>query len=212
MEAALRTVYEVVTGRELPFDGLHVEPIVGLEQVKSADVLIENPLPEYKCLDGVTVKVAVTSGLAGAKVLMEQVARGDSPYHFIEVMGCPSGCIMGGGQPRSKDPDVRMKRLRGIYSEDEGKTLRKSHENPAVIKLYEDFLGSPNGHMSHELLHTHYVKRGRYNEYLDQKYVMDEVRPMAEHNIHTGQKEPSKKKDATERAASRCRAIWNRCA
>jgi NADH-quinone oxidoreductase subunit G/NADP-reducing hydrogenase subunit HndD len=203
MEAALRTVYELVTGRELPFDGLHVEPIVGLDQVKSADLLIESPLPAYKFLDGVTVKVAVTSGLAGAKILMEQIARGDSPYHFIEVMGCPSGCIMGGGQPRSKDPDVRMKRLRGIYSEDEGKALRKSHENPAVMKLYEDFLGSPNGHMSHELLHTHYVKRGRYNEYLDQKYVMDEVRPMAEHNIHTGQREPSKKKDASERAASR---------
>jgi NADH-quinone oxidoreductase subunit G/NADP-reducing hydrogenase subunit HndD len=203
MEAALRTVYEVVTGRELPFDGLHVEPIVGLDQVKSADLLIEAPLPAYKFLDGVTVKVAVTSGLAGAKTLMDQVSSGDSPYHFIEVMGCPSGCIMGGGQPRSKDPDVRMKRLRGIYSEDEGKALRKSHENPAVMKLYEDFLGSPNGHMSHELLHTHYVKRGRYNEYLDQKYVMDEVRPMAEHNIHTGQREPSKKKDASERAASR---------
>ena len=202
MEAALRTVYEVVTGRELPFDGLHVEPIVGLDQVKTADLLIESPLPEYAFLDGVTVKVAVTSGLAGAKQLMEQVARGESPYHFIEVMGCPGGCIMGGGQPRSKDPEVRVKRMRGIYSEDESKTIRKSHENPAVIKLYEDFLGEPNGHLSHELLHTHYVKRGRYNEYLDEKYVMDEVRPMSEHNIHTGQK-PSRKKDASERAASR---------
>jgi NADP-reducing hydrogenase subunit HndD len=203
MEAALRTVYEVVTGRELPFDGLHVTPIVGLEQVKSANVLIENPLPEYKFLEGVVVKVAVTSGLAGAKILMEQVAQGESPYHFIEVMGCPSGCIMGGGQPRSKDPDVRIKRMSGIYSEDEGKVLRKSHENPAVIKLYEDFLGAPNGHLSHELLHTHYVKRGQFNEYLDEKYVMDEVRPMAEHNIHSGQRESAKKKDASERAASR---------
>ena len=202
MEAALRTVYEVVTGRELPFDGLHVEPIVGLDQVKTAELLIENPLPEYSFLNGVTVRVAVTSGLAGAKQLMEQVARGESPYHFIEVMGCPGGCIMGGGQPRSKDPDVRIKRMRGIYSEDESKPLRKSHENPAVQKLYEDFLGEPNGHLSHELLHTHYVKRGRYNEYLDEKYVMDEVKPMAEHSIHTGQK-PSRKKDASERAASR---------
>ena len=203
MEAALRTVYEVVTGRELPFDGLHVTPIVGLEQVKSADVLIEEPLPEYKFLDGVTVKVAVTSGLAGAKKLMEQVSRGESPYHFIEVMGCPNGCIMGGGQPRSKDPEVRQKRMSGIYSEDEGKTLRKSHENPAVKKLYEDFLEYPNSHMAHDLLHTHYVKRGRNNEYLDEKYLMDEVKPMAEHNIHSGQKEPIKKKDASERAAGR---------
>ncbi len=203
MEAALRTVYEVVTGRELPFDGLHVTPIVGLDQVKSADLLIEDPVPDYKFLDGVTVKVAVTSGLAGAKQLMDQISCGESPYHFIEVMGCPSGCIMGGGQPRSKDPDVRTKRMGGLYSEDEGKTLRKSHENPAVIRLYQDFLGKPNGHVSHELLHTHYVKRGQYNEYLDEKYLMDEVRPMAEHNIHSGQKEPIKKKDAGERAASR---------
>ena len=203
MEAALRTVYEVVTGRELPFDGLHVTPIVGLEQVKSADLLIENPLPEYKFLDGVVVKVAVTSGLDGAKQLMDQIKNGDSPYHFIEVMGCPSGCIMGGGQPRSKDPDVRQKRMSGIYSEDEGKALRKSHENPSVKKLYEDFLEHPNSHVSHKLLHTHYVKRGRYNEYLDEQYLMDEVRSMAEHSMPSRHIEPAKKKDASERAADR---------
>ena len=144
MEAALRTVYELVTGRELPFEGLHVTPIVGLEQIKTADIKIENPLPEYEFLDGFVIKVAVTSGLAGAKILMDQIERGESPYHFIEVMGCPNGCIMGGGQPRSKDPDVREKRLRGIYTEDEGKTLRKSHENPFIKKLYDAFLGAPN--------------------------------------------------------------------
>ncbi len=170
MEAALRTVYELVTGRELPFDGLHVTPIVGLEQVKEAAVTIEKPLPDYAFLDGVTVRVAVTSGLAGAEKLMEQVKDGTSPYHFIEVMGCPGGCIMGGGQPRSDDPDVRTKRLRGLYSEDEAKVMRKSHENPFVTALYSDYLEHPNGHKSHELLHTHYVRRGKFNEYTVERF------------------------------------------
>ena len=134
MEAALRTVYEVVTGRELPFEGLHVTPIVGLDQVKEAAITIENPLPDYAFLDGVTVRVAVTSGLDGANKLMKAVEKGESPYHFIEVMGCPGGCIMGGGQPRSDDPDVREKRLQNLYLEDECKELRKSHENPYVIQ------------------------------------------------------------------------------
>lgn len=167
MEAALRTVYEVVTGRELPFDKLHVTPIVGLEQIKTADVLIENPVEAYKFLDGVTVKVAVTSGLAGAKILLEQIAKGESPYHFIEVMGCPGGCISGGGQPRPTVPDFRQKRLEAIYREDEGKELRKSHENEYIVKIYDEYLKEPNGHKSHELLHTHYTKRGTYNQFLD---------------------------------------------
>ncbi|NBJ16305.1 MAG: 2Fe-2S iron-sulfur cluster binding domain-containing protein [Dehalobacter sp. 4CP] len=166
MEAALRTVYEVVTGRELPFDKLHVTPIVGLEQIKTADVIIENPVEVYKFLDGVTVKVAVTSGLAGAKILLDQIAKGESPYHFIEVMGCPGGCISGGGQPRPTTPEIRQKRLQAIYKEDEGKQLRKSHENEDVMKLYAEFLKEPNGHKSHELLHTHYTQRGKFNEYL----------------------------------------------
>ncbi len=160
MEAALRTVYEVVTGRELPFDKLHVTPIVGLSQIKTAELKIENPLPEYRFLDGVTVKIAVTSGLAGAKKLMTEVAGDNSPYHFIEVMGCPGGCISGGGQPRPTNNMVRKLRLEAIYKEDEGKELRKSHQNPFITKLYDDFLEKPLGHRSHELLHTHYVKRG----------------------------------------------------
>jgi NADH-quinone oxidoreductase subunit G/NADP-reducing hydrogenase subunit HndD len=170
MEAALRTVYEVVTGRELPFDGLHVTPIVGLDQVKEAAITIENPLEDYRFLDGVTVRVAVTSGLKGAGKLMEQVATGTSPYHFIEVMGCPGGCIMGGGQPRSSDPDVRTKRLSGLYNEDEAKTLRKSHENPFITALYKEYLEHPNSHKSHELLHTHYVRRGKFNELTDERF------------------------------------------
>lgn len=167
MEAALRTVYELVTGRELPFEGLHVTPIVGLEQVKTAEIYLEGTLEPYKFLEGVTVKVAVTSGLKGANILMEQVKKQTSPYHFIEVMGCPGGCITGGGQPRSKDPEVRVKRLKGLYREDESKALRKSHDNPYVKLLYEEFLEYPNSHVSHSLLHTHYVKRGIYNEYVN---------------------------------------------
>ena len=91
---------------------------MGLDQVKEATILIENPLAYYSFLDGVEIKVAVTSGLKGANQLMKEVAAGKSSYHFIEVMGCPGGCITGGGQPRSKDPEVRLKRLKGLYSEE----------------------------------------------------------------------------------------------
>jgi len=116
------------------------------------------------------LRVAVTSGLKGADQLMGQIAAGGSPYHFIEVMGCPGGCIMGGGQPRSSDPDVRMKRLHGLYTEDESKTLRKSHLNPYVTELYKEYLEHPNSHISHELLHTGYVRRGIFNELTDQRF------------------------------------------
>ena len=173
MEAALRTVYELVTGRELPFDQLHVTPIVGLDQLKEATVTFENVLPEYSFLESVDVHIAVTSGLAGAKKLMKQVAAGESPYHFIEVMGCPSGCIMGGGQPRSDDPDVRSKRMSQLYCEDESKALRKSHDNPYIKSLYDEYLGEPGEHRSHELLHTHYVKRGLFNELTDETFVAE---------------------------------------
>jgi len=166
MEAALRTVYEVVTGREVPFDKLRVEPIRGLEKIKTADIKIENPLEDYKVLDGVTVKVAVTSGLSGAKQLMKEISEGNSPYHFIEIMGCPGGCISGGGQPRSSEKDTVNKRIQAIWREDEGKKYRKSHENPAIKKIYEDYLDKPLGHKSHELLHTKYTKRGVFNEYI----------------------------------------------
>ncbi|MGE5614543.1 MAG: NADH-dependent [FeFe] hydrogenase, group A6 [Bacillota bacterium] len=165
MEAALRTVYELVTGREIPFEKLHVKPIMGFEQIKTAEIAIEKPLPGFKFLEGVTLKIAVTSGLSGAAKLMQEIAEGKSPYHFIEVMGCPGGCISGGGQPRPTNDDIRKKRLEAIYREDEGKPLRKSHENPEISRLYEEFLVSPLGHKSHELLHTHYTKRGIYNQY-----------------------------------------------
>lgn len=166
MEAALRTVYELVTGRELPFEGLHVTPIVGLEQVKTASLTIENVLPAFSHLEGAVLHVAVTSGLEGASRLMEDVASGKSEYHFIEVMGCPGGCINGGGQPRTEVEGYREKRSKALYSEDERKVLRKSHENPDLMKLYGEYLGDANGHLPHKLLHTHYVKRGIYNEFI----------------------------------------------
>jgi NADH-quinone oxidoreductase subunit G/NADP-reducing hydrogenase subunit HndD len=164
MEAALRTVYVIITGREIPFEGLHVAPIVGLDQIKEAAIKLENVLPEYKLFEGFEVRIAVTSGLAGAKILMDQIVAGTSPYHFIEVMGCPSGCICGGGQPRSDDPDVRSKRLKAIYTEDESRTLRQSHLNPSITAIYQDYLGKPGGHLSHELLHTHYIDRSMESE------------------------------------------------
>ena len=170
MEAALRTVYELVTGKEIPFDKLHVTPIVGFDQIKEADITFENVLPAYKFLEGFTVKIAVTSGLAGARKLMEQVDAGNCPYHFIEVMACPGGCIAGGGQPRVKqDSPFKDERSKSIYAEDEGKKLRKSHENPDIKKLYSEYLLEPLGHKSHDLLHTHYTKRGKFNEHLEKQ-------------------------------------------
>jgi NADP-reducing hydrogenase subunit HndD len=168
MEAALRTVYEVVTGREIPFGHLDVTPVRGLAQVKEAAITIEDAKPDFAFLNGVTVRVAVTSGLLGAKKLMRQIADGTSPYLFIEVMGCPGGCISGGGQPRPTNKAIREARMRAIYAEDAGKAQRKSHENPYITQLYEEFLGAPLGHTSHELLHTHYVKRGRFNQLTDE--------------------------------------------
>jgi NADH-quinone oxidoreductase subunit G/NADP-reducing hydrogenase subunit HndD len=169
MEAALRTVYELVTGKELPFDKLHVAPIVGFEQVKEAEITFEEVLPAYKFLQGFTAKIAVTSGLSGARRLMEQIEAGNSPYHFIEVMACPGGCIAGGGQPRVKqDSPYKNRRSESIYAEDEGKKLRKSHDNPDIQKLYSEYLLEPLGHKSHDLLHTHYMKRGKYNEYVEE--------------------------------------------
>jgi NADH-quinone oxidoreductase subunit G/NADP-reducing hydrogenase subunit HndD len=164
MEAAIRTVFEIITGNELPFDNLHVKDVMGLKSIKESEIFIEKTTDEYKALEGQTVKVAAASGLASAKILLQQIEDGVSPYHFIEIMACPGGCISGGGQPRLTDESVREKRMNAIYREDEGKNLRKSHENPFILKLYEDYLGEPLGHRSHELLHTHYVKRGLYNE------------------------------------------------
>lgn len=174
MEAALRTVYEIITGRELPFPDLHVSPIVGLEQIKEATIKLENVKPEWAPAEGLEVRIAVTSGFAGARKIMEQIKAGTSPYHFVEVMGCPGGCITGGGQPRPKEDIsiVREKRMKAIYAEDERKPLRKSHENPAIQEFYKEW-GAPGCHKSHEYLHTTYVRRGRFNQLTDENFVVN---------------------------------------
>ncbi len=158
MEAAIRTVYELVTGRELPTENLHLEPVMGLEGVKRASLTITDPVPEWAFLDGVELKVGVAHGLSNSRKLMEAIKQGEE-FHFIEIMTCPGGCIGGGGQPRNTDDSVRLKRMNAIYAEDEGKTLRKSHENPDIQRLYERYLGKPLGETSHHLLHTHYHKK-----------------------------------------------------
>lgn len=149
MEAALRTVYEVVTGKTL--EDVNFVATRGITGIKEATV----------DLDGTVVKVAIANGLANARKLMEQVRAGESPYHFIEIMACPGGCIGGGGQPITKANVKRVERIEAIYVEDEGLPLRKSHDNPEVKTLYEEFLHEPLGHKSHELLHTHYHAKNK---------------------------------------------------
>ncbi len=172
MEAALRTVYEIVTGREIPFDGLRVEALRGSQEIKEGAITITDPLPEYKKFDGFTVRFAATSGSTGANQLMQAVKEGTSPYHFIEVMGCPGGCIMGGGQPRSREEDVFEKRMAAVYRADEGKPIRKAHENPAIQEIYGEYLGKPGNPRSHDLLHTVYIRRGPYNELTEETFTI----------------------------------------
>ena len=155
MEAALRTVAEIVTGK--PLENLNFTAVRGVEAVKEA---------EYD-LNGTKVRVAVTSGLENASKLLDMVRSGEKDYHFIEIMACPGGCVNGGGQPHQpgyvrNSVDLRAERAKALYGEDAGMALRKSHENPMVAKLYEDYLGKPGSHKAHELLHTEYVKRRKY--------------------------------------------------
>jgi len=151
MEAALRTVYEVLTGEELA--KIDFTAVRGLQGVKEATVEIK----------GRKYSVAVVNGLANADKLLADIASGAKKYDFVEVMACPGGCIGGGGQPVTNDKSDRMQRLReraeSLYTLDERLTYRKSHKNPAILALYEEYLGEPLGHKSHELLHTHYGAR-----------------------------------------------------
>ncbi len=163
MEAAIRTVYEVVTGREVPFENLNITPVRGTEgEVREASLLITKTKPEFKFLEGVELKCVVANGLAYAKEVMQKVKDGTANYHFIEIMACPGGCLGGGGQPIPTNKEIRSKRKEAIYREDMGMPLRKSHENPDVQEIYKEFLVKPLGHKSHELLHTHYTPRKRY--------------------------------------------------
>jgi len=164
MEAALRTAYELVTGREVPFENLDILPCRGFEGVKQASVKLENVKPEWSFLEGVDLNFMIAHGTANAKKVMEALVKGElSNIHFIEVMACPGGCIGGGGQPIPTSPEIRKKRAEAIYQEDAGLPLRKSHMNPHITYIYEKFFKEgPCGHLSHKLLHTHYVKRGKF--------------------------------------------------
>ena len=162
MEAALRTAYEIVTGKEVPFKNLNITPARGMDGVKEATIKIEGCTSDWKFLEGAELKVAIAHGLVNANKIMKLVREGKSPYHFVEIMACPGGCIGGGGQPIPTSMEIRKNRMKAIYSEDEHMVLRKSHENPDVIAIYKEFLGKPNSHKSHELLHTHYIARESY--------------------------------------------------
>ena len=146
MEAALRTIYEKYTGEIL--EKINFRAVRGFEGIKEAEVDLGNR----------KVRVAVAHTLKNARILMEQVQKKESPYDFIEIMACPGGCIGGGGQPIGTTNAIRKKRMAALYEIDKNLPLRKSHENPEIITLYQDFLGEPLSEKAHELLHTHYHK------------------------------------------------------
>ncbi|MBB6061621.1 NADH-quinone oxidoreductase subunit G [Thermosipho japonicus] len=152
MEAALRTAYEIITNKKLP--KLEFNAVRGLDGIREAEIDIE----------GKKLKVAIAHGTANVKKLLDDIRDGARYYDFIEIMACPGGCIGGGGQPKSLDPDILKKRASAIYSIDELSTLRRSHENPDIQKLYEEFLEKPNSHIAHELLHTYYTDRSVKNK------------------------------------------------
>ena len=147
MEAALRTAYEVFTGKTL--SSVDFKAVRGMEGIKEAEV----------DLDGTKIKVAVAHTLKNARIIMDEIEAGTSPYTFIEVMTCPGGCLGGGGQPIPTNAFIRQKRAESIYFEDANKGIRKSHENPEIAAIYTDFLKEPLGEKSHHLLHTHYYSK-----------------------------------------------------
>jgi NADH-quinone oxidoreductase subunit G len=157
MEAAIRSAYTLVTGEEL--ENVEIEGVRGLEGVKEATVNV----PGFGDL-----KVAVAHGLGNARKVMDRVreglkTKGESPWHFIEIMACPGGCVGGGGQPYGNDIASRARRGLALYQEDRDLPVRKSHQNPEVLRIYERFLGAPNSELAHKLLHTHYFKRSISN-------------------------------------------------
>ncbi|MBZ0183678.1 MAG: [FeFe] hydrogenase, group A [Melioribacteraceae bacterium] len=177
MEAAIRTVYELITGKNVEdfFENMNVTPVRGFEGVKYAELpitevgpvpdILKPLVPNWDWVKGATLKVAVVHGTANAKKVMEDIKAGGkfSECHFIEFMACPGGCLGGGGQPIPTNKEIRAKRAQAIYNEDESLTLRKSHMNENVLRLYEEFLPEgPCSHKSHKLLHTHYTERGKY--------------------------------------------------
>ena len=155
MEAALRTAQDTLTGKDLP--KIEFEQVRGGDGIKRATINIA----------GKDIKVVAASGLANAQKIMEEIKSGKSDYQFVEIMACPGGCVMGGGQPIKsskirREVDVRNLRADALYTIDEKSTIRKSHENPVVKKIYEEFLEEPGSYRAHKLLHTHYVERPKY--------------------------------------------------
>ena len=179
MESALRTVLELVTGKKIEsiYEHGDILPVRGFEGVRYAEITISEvgpvpdllkPLvPSWDWLKGATLKIAVAHGTANARRVMEDIRAGGkfSECHFIEFMACPGGCLGGGGQPIPTSKEIRAARAKAIYGEEKTLTVRKSFENPAVARVYNEFLtDGPCGHQSHELLHTHYVNRGKHME------------------------------------------------
>lgn len=155
MEAALRTAQDTLTGKDLP--KIEFEQVRGGDGIKRATINIA----------GKDIKVVAASGLANAQKIMEEIKSGKADYQFVEIMACPGGCVMGGGQPIKsskirREVDIRKLRADALYTIDEKSTIRKSHENPVVKKIYEEFLEEPGSYRAHKLLHTHYVERPKY--------------------------------------------------
>ena len=148
IEAACRTAYEMYTGKQLT--KVEFMQLRGLENVRHATI----------DFDGLPIKIGIAHGLGNARKLLEDIEAGISQFHAIEIMACPGGCIGGGGQPfHHGDSEIIKQRAAAIYREDAGKAIRKSHENPFIIKLYKEFLGEPLGEKSHSMLHTHYFDK-----------------------------------------------------
>ena len=177
MEAALRTVIELVTGGKVEnvFANAEITPVRGFEGIKYAELpitnvgpvpdLLKHLVPDWNWLKGATLKIAVAHGTANAKKIMEDIKAGGkfSECHFIEFMACPGGCLGGGGQPIPTNEEIRKMRAKALYDEDNSLPLRKSHENKHISEIYKEFLtDGPCGHISHKLLHTHYLKRGKF--------------------------------------------------
>ena len=163
MEAALRTAYHALTGKE--YEKIAFGTVRGFDGIKEAKINI----------NGEDIYVAVASGMKSARVLLDEIRRGESKYTFIEIMGCPGGCIAGGGQPYvrecflpNEDHDIvdtfKEKRAAALYGDDRSQKIRQSHNNPQIQQLYKEFLGEPNSHLAHELLHTTYLPRVPFGE------------------------------------------------
>ena len=157
MEAALRTAYEKLTGDSLNDENINFTDVRGTQGIKEATYNIA----------GNEVRVAVASGLANAKKVLDMVKSGEKTYDFIEIMACPGGCVNGGGQPIQpasvrNNVDIRAKRAAGLYEDDKNLPVRKSHENPDIKQVYAEFFGEPGSHKAHEILHTGYTVRKKY--------------------------------------------------